>query len=131
MKKSDLDALQHVLTQAMNRDVAVLAKIRDRIVQTTQAKAELGVVAKREFPQASSLAELKCYDNWTRWADVKSRELDRANVALSEQAEVARKVLARSFGKTEAVKYLGETAEAEELLTHRRKAEQNGQIPDR
>jgi hypothetical protein len=91
----------------------------------------LGVTARREFPQATSLAELKCYDNWTRWAGVKSGELDRANAALGEQAEAARKVLARSFGKTEAVKYLGEAAEAEELRAHRRKAEQNGSIPDR
>lgn len=131
MKKADLDTLQGVLTQAMNRDIAALAKIRERIDQARFAKAELGVTAQREFSQAPSLAEMQCYDKWSRWAGGKSHEYDHAREVLDEQAEVARKVLARSFGKTEAVKYLGETAEADELRAHRRKAEQNGQIPNR
>lgn len=131
MKKRELDALQDLLKQAMNRDIARLNAIREDIDGTDAARARLKSTALREFPQTGSIAELQCYANWTGWADGRKRRIAEERRRLEDKAENARKDLTRSFGKTEAVKALGKAAEQEELRELRRKAEQNGMIPDR
>lgn len=131
MKKRDLDALQSLLTQAMNRDIARLGAIREQIEGVDAAKERLNSTAHSEFPATGSIAEMQCYANWTGWADGRKKRFAVERSELENEAEDARKDLTRSFGKTEAVKTLGQEAEKSELRDHRRKAEQNGMIPDR
>ncbi len=131
MKKHDYDALQSLLTQAMNRDIARLGAIREQIDGVAAAKSRLKSAAHTEFPAAGSIAELQSYGAWTGWSIGRQKRYDAERHALEDQAASARQDLTRSFGKTEAVKELGKEAEKEELRDHRRRAEQNGTIPDR
>lgn len=131
MKRQQIKELQEVLTHAMNRDTARLAALHKEITRLHEAEAALGETAILELPQDQSIAEMRCFENWSKWADSKVRDIHKARDDLKAQAQEARQVLVQSFGRTEAVSDLLGKADRRALCDQRRKAEQNGQVPDR
>ena len=131
MKRNDLNQLQNLLTQILNRDVARLSALNGRVQDSEEKTAQISTQIRSEFPTNGSIGDLKLYGSWLDWTAVRKGQIAEELASLQDKIAEARGIVNRSLGRTEAIKVLSSRLSDEELHAHRRKAEQDGTMPDR
>ena len=131
MKPRELEMLHKLAQRELDRDASQMKRVQAALVDLQASEDGLAAVARDQFPATSEASELLAYSQWLNWSGRKRQVIgvERAEVLKAEGA--ARAALRKSFGKTEAVGELKRKAQDEALLDERRKAEQNGQVPER
>ncbi|MGR3721808.1 hypothetical protein [Abyssibius alkaniclasticus] len=127
MTPAALRKLGALAQQVERRDLAALRLAQERVAALNAAQATLDSTQAALYADDSMIIGA-AYGDWLR---LEAARIAKALQKAERAVLAARGNAARAFARKQALSGLQEQAEAEELQTARRRAEQNGMPADR
>ncbi|PCJ74534.1 MAG: hypothetical protein COA53_09170 [Rhodobacteraceae bacterium] len=128
MTPTEVRKLISLAEHGKTRDMAIYAQYCGKL-DALQAQIDCVHTDKRKH-DLSRGGDLNTFARWQRWAGAEIAKLQSQHYDAKAEKEAARLVALRSVAKVQALEILLKRALKEEVMTKRRRAEQNGQPPD-
>jgi len=128
MTPTEVRKLIMLAEHGKTRDLATYAQVCKNL---DDLKVQINTLhADKRQQTLSNGGDLNTLARWQRWVEVEINKLRTQHHNAEGEKEAARLVAVKSFAKVQALEILLKKSLKEEILTKRRRAEQNGQPPD-